>query len=159
MIRPDKIISGGQTGADRAGLDCARMLGITTGGWCPRGRRAEDGMVPPEYPMRETQETDYRIRTQKNIEEADGTIVFIDGSITVESGSALTVRRCVRMGKPHMLLDLSVWSTEDAAKSVRAFVRGQNVRVLNVAGSRASLAPKIWQKVVDVLKRAFTEGA
>ena len=78
--RPLKIISGGQTGADRGGLDAAMDLGIEHGGWCPKGRRAEDGRIPDRYTLEETTSTDYTVRTEKNVEWADGTVVFTFGA-------------------------------------------------------------------------------
>jgi predicted Rossmann-fold nucleotide-binding protein len=153
------LISGGQTGADRAGLDFARSVGIPCGGWCPRGRRAEDGQIPPEYPLKETWGSNYRDRTTRNVEDSDGTVVFIDGSLNEESGSALTLQLCRRLERPNLLVNLAVDTIENAAKLVREFMRDHQIQTLNVAGSRASISPSIGPKVVDVLKLAFSEEA
>lgn len=150
------ITSGGQTGADRAGLDFAKSMGIATGGWCPRGRRAEDGQVPPEYPLRETQTSDYRDRTQKNVEDSDGTIVFIDGSLNEESGSALTIKICKRYGRPCLFVNFAVDKIDVAAHLIREFLRDHEIKILNIAGSRASISPGIGQKVFETLKLAFS---
>lgn len=152
------LLSGGQTGADRAALDFARSVGIPYSGWCPRGRRAEDGPIPLEYNLTETQSSDYRERTELNVERSDGTVIFTDGPLKKESGSWLTVKFCQKHHKPHLAVDLALASREDAAKFLRAFVRGENIGILNVAGSRASQAPKIYGKVMQVLKLAFTDG-
>jgi len=157
MIKPEKIVSGGQTGADRAGLDYARLAGIPRGGWCPKGRRAEDGQIPPEYELRETLSDNYRDRTSRNVEDSDGTVVFIDGSINEESGSALTFQLCRRRKKPSLLVNFSVDTIEIAAKFVREFVDDYKIKTLNVAGSRASISPEIGPKVIEALKMAFLE--
>lgn len=152
------IWSGGQVGADRAALDFARAVGIPYGGWCPKGRRSEDGRIPPEYDLTETQTSDYRERTELNVERSYGTVIFTDGPLKRESGSWLTVKFCQKHHKPHLAIDLSLASPEDAAKFLKAFVRDEKIGILNVAGSRASLAPKIYDKVMEVLKRAFADG-
>jgi hypothetical protein len=157
MIRPEKIISGGQTGGDRGGLDAAIALGIPHGGWCPRGRRAEDGPIPPCYNMKEMTTVEYPPRTRKNIEESDGTAIFSEGVFSEESGCALTVKICQKLEKPHLVVDLSRAPIPDAAKFVRAFVRDRQIKILNVAGSRGSAAPSLGAKVAEVLKLAFSE--
>ncbi|MCD6446738.1 MAG: putative molybdenum carrier protein, partial [Candidatus Marinimicrobia bacterium] len=83
-----KIISGGQTGADRAGLDAAMELNIPVGGWCPKGRKSEDGPIDNKYPLQETTSGDYRVRTERNVKESDGTLIFTLGKPT--GGTALT---------------------------------------------------------------------
>jgi len=81
-MKLDKIISGGQTGADRAGLDAAMELNIPIGGWCPKGRKAEDGPIADKYPLQETTSGDYRVRTEKNVKDSEGTIIFTIGKPT-----------------------------------------------------------------------------
>ena len=156
-MRPDKIISGGQTGADQAGLDAAIALGIPHGGWCPLGRRSEDGPIPFKYSLKETLSEYYRDRTTRNVQDSDGTIVFIGGSIDAEPGSALTLNLCKANERPNLLLNLSIDSVVDAAKLVQAFVRDHKIKILNIAGSRASISPALGVKVVEVLKLAFSE--
>ena len=157
MIRPDKIISGGQTGADQAGLDAAIALGIPHGGWCPLGRRSEDGPISSKYSLKETLSEYYRDRTTRNVQDSDGTIVFIGGSIDAEPGSALTLNLCKANERSSLLINLSIDSIADAAKSVQAFVRDHKIKILNIAGSRASISPALGVKVVEVLKLAFSE--
>jgi hypothetical protein len=84
-----KIISGGQTGVDRAALDAALALNIPCGGWCPKGRKAEDGPIPERYPLQETSSADYRVRTEKNVTDSDGTLILTRGPVT--GGTAYTV--------------------------------------------------------------------
>ena len=157
MIRPEKIISGGQTGADQAGLDAAMELGIPHGGWCPLGRRSEDGPIPLKYSLKETMSDYYRDRTTRNVQDSDGTIVFISGSIDAEPGSALTLGLCKMDERPNLLINLALDSIENASNLVRVFVRDYKIKILNIAGSRASISPGIGAKVVQVLKLAFQE--
>src|SRR6266536_1910541 len=120
-----RIVSGGQTGADRGGLDAAISLGIEHGGWCPAGRRAEDGAVPTRYRLRETLATDYSVRTQLNVREADGTIVFTRGAPT--GGSALTVEHARKLGRPVLHVDLALSDVRTAADRARAWCIEQDL--------------------------------
>ncbi|HSR12366.1 MAG TPA: putative molybdenum carrier protein, partial [Thermodesulfobacteriota bacterium] len=95
-----KIISGGQTGVDRAALDVALELGIPAGGWCPKGRRAEDGRIPDYYPLQEASSPEYPVRTQLNVEDSDGTLILYRNSPA--GGTALTIRLAKRLKKPHL---------------------------------------------------------
>lgn len=156
MIRPDKVISGGQTGVDQAGLDAAMALGIPHGGWCPLGRRSEDGPIPLKYSLKETLSDYYRDRTTRNVQDSDGTIIFIGGSIDAEPGSALTLQLCRVNERPNLLINFAIDSIEDSAKFVQEFVSKHQIKILNIAGSRASVSPGIDKKVVDVLTKAFS---
>ena len=148
-----RIVSGGQTGADRAALDWAIARGVAHGGWCPRGRKAEDGDIPPAYVLKETPTSAYAERTEWNVRDSDATVIF-SSSRHLDGGSALTARCARRMNKP--LLHLCTSSgAEVAAKKLRAFVDGHAVRVLNIAGPRASRDPRVAGFVAEVLDRAF----
>src|SRR5262245_54833883 len=92
-----KIISGGQSGVDRAALDVALELGIPCGGWCPKGRRAEDGPLPDRYPLDETQTSFYPERTRRNVRDSDGTLILADGA--AKGGTALTIELAEQMQK------------------------------------------------------------
>ena len=157
MISIKTIISGGQTGADQAGLDFAISAGIPHGGWCPKGRRSEDGPIPSKYSLQETLSDYYRDRTTRNVQDSDGTIVFISGSIEGEPGSALTLNLCKTHGRPNLLINLSIDSIENAAKLIRTFLRDYKIKILNIAGSRASISPGIGQKVIETLRLAISE--
>lgn len=159
MIKPEKIVSGGQTGVDQAGLDFAMLAGIPHAGWCPLGRRSEDGPIPAKYCLQETLSDYYRDRTTRNVQDSDGTIVFISGSIDAEPGSALTFQLCRMNDRPSLLINFAVDTVENAAKSIREFVRDRQIKVLNIAGSRASISPGIGEKVIKALKLAFSEEA
>jgi predicted Rossmann fold nucleotide-binding protein DprA/Smf involved in DNA uptake len=101
----EKIISGGQTGVDRAALDVAMELGIPCGGWCPQGRRAEDGRIPERYPLQEASSKEYPVRTRLNVEDSDGTLVLTASSPT--GGTALTLKLARQLHKPFLLIDLA----------------------------------------------------
>jgi hypothetical protein len=155
--RPTKIVSGGQTGADRGGLDAAVELGIIHGGWCPRGRRAEDGVVPAMYRLMETETAAYAERTERNVVEAHATVVFTFGE--PEGGSALTLDLARRHRKPHLHLDLARLTPEQASDLLRAWVEKEGVGILNVAGSRESNAPGIQALVREVVAAALAQDA
>lgn len=135
------IVSGGQTGADRGGLDAAIALGIDHSGWCPAGRRAEDGAVPFAYNLRETLATEYSVRTKLNVRDSDGTVVFTRGA--PKGGSALTIDYARSIGRPVLHLDLAEVDRTEAADRVRTWCADHNIQILNVAGSRDSHAPGI----------------
>ena len=145
-----KVVSGGQTGVDRAALDAARALGLPLGGWCPRGRRAEDGAIPAEYPLRETPGDDYAERTEWNVRDADATLVLTRGQPS--PGTALTIDLARRLERPLLVLDLR---DDPDPGAVARFVRDQDVGVLNVAGPRESQSPGIGSEARAFLERAF----
>ena len=146
----DGIISGGQSGADRAALDVALALGIPAGGWCPAGRRAEDGVIAARYPLTETRSPTHSVRTRRNVREADGTLVFNLGAL--DGGTLLTVAYATQRGKPCLLVQLDDSRHPDVA-AVRAWLAANAIRVLNVAGPRESKRPGIYGGV-----RGFLEG-
>lgn len=145
-----KLISGGQTGVDRAALTVALFLEIPHGGWCPRGRRAEDGIIPTVYQMRETQETDYAARTERNVKEGDGTLILYRQRLT--SGTALTNRLLKKHRRPVLLVDLA---KEHSYQSVRDWLAAHGIQVLNVAGPRESSAPGITMETEQFLLNVF----
>ena len=151
-----RIVSGGQTGADRGGLDAAIELEIPHGGWCPRGRRAEDGRIPSGYELEETESSRYEVRTERNVASSDATVVFTRGAPT--GGSALTVAMARKHGKPCLPVDVERVSTDDAAARLRAFVLEQQVEILNVAGSRESGAPGLAEQVCRIIVASTSVG-
>lgn len=142
-----KIVSGGQTGVDRAALDAAIELGIPHGGWVPRGRIAEDGRIPGRYQMREDSSTEYARRTELNIRDSDGTLIITRG--TFDGGTAFTARKARELGKPLLIIEDD---TEAAADSVLAWLRENRIAVLNVAGPRESKSPGIHAHAVSLLR-------
>lgn len=153
MGKPRRIVSGGQTGADRGGLDAALDLGLAHGGWCPRGRRAEDGRIPRKYRLREAATSGYAERTELNVLHSDGTAVFTYGA--PEGGSALTLRLAERHGKPLLHVDLASTSSADAARILRDWMEERGVGILNVAGQREGKAAGIRAAVWDIVKCAL----
>ena len=141
-----QVISGGQTGVDRAALDVAQELGVPCGGWCPRGRRAEDGPIPESYPLRETPSASYPERTAWNVRDSDGTLVVTRGR--PRGGTALTVSLARRAGKPVIVANLEGGAN---AAEIRAFLLEHRIRVLNVAGPRESEAPGIHDQAAALL--------
>jgi len=150
----EKIISGGQTGADRAGLDAAIQRGVPHGGWCPHGRRAEDGVIPGRYQLRETYSFSYLVRTEKNVQISDATIIFTLGDL--RGGSARTRDYAILHGKPWLHLQLDVLELFETADTVKSFIATHSIRRLNVAGSRESTEPGIYQRVCRIMDRVLS---
>jgi len=132
----ERILSGGQTGVDRAALDFALDRGIPCGGWCPRGRLAEDGPIDARYPLDETPSADYDERTRWNVRDSDATLVLTWGPPT--GGTAFTVFCAQELNKPCIIVDLA--ATPDVAP-VHTWIERHAIRALNVAGPRASTSP------------------
>jgi hypothetical protein len=139
MIR--KIVSGGQTGADRAALDFAIQHSIPHGGWCPKGRLAEDGTIDPKYQLKETSTDIYGQRTQQNVVDSDGTAIFTVAPV-LDGGSMLTAEFVEIHHKPG--IHLSRIKTSDPVAELKAFIARHNIAILNVAGSRASKEPDVY---------------
>ncbi|MEJ2535141.1 MAG: putative molybdenum carrier protein [Gammaproteobacteria bacterium] len=131
-----RIVTGGQTGVDRGALDGALGAGFACGGWCPAGRRAEDGVIPSTYPLRELPAGGYEARTRRNVEDSDGTVVIAFDAPA--GGTALTVLHARELRRPLLLIDARRIGPRDAAGAVRDFVRDEGLQVLNIAGPRAS---------------------
>lgn len=147
----EMIVSGGQTGVDRAALDVAIHLELEHGGWCPRGRRAEDGPISRRYQLKETSAVSYNLRTAWNVRDSDGTLILHAGNVS--AGTGLTIAEAKKQRRPLMLVDLS--SLEPDAAGVRAWLCSHGIRRLNVAGPRESSCPGIGQMseqfLLDVL--------
>lgn len=143
------LVAGGQTGADRAALDWAIDEGVRHGGWCPRGRRTEDGTLPDFYRLRETPGSGYLQRTEWNVRDSDATLVFTL-SDKLDGGSKRTADFAERLGKPWLHVRPGVHP-----KFVARFLAQRHVTVLNVAGKRESSAPGISTLVRQVLAQAL----
>lgn len=147
-----KIISGGQTGADRAALDWAIHNNIPHGGWCPAGRKAEDGVIPPIYNLKETESPDYPPRTKKNLMEADATVVFtLNGKF--DRGTALTVRLLNQFRKPYIVIT-NLEGEENAARKLDEFLQKTSPKILNIAGPRQSFQKEVYNFTVKVLNKS-----
>ncbi len=149
----EKIISGGQTGADQAGLDAAIKFHIPHGGWIPRGRKTEQGPLPEFYQLQETWTADYRERTRLNILESQGTVIFTRGFPA--GGSKLTRSLAIRNEKPCCHIDLETAREMEGALILQSFITGHGIDILNVAGSRASHDRHIYGEVKSILETAF----
>lgn len=149
-----KIISGGQTGVDRAALDTAMELAIPHGGWVPRGRKAEDGVIPRKYKLKETRGEGYPERTVKNVLDSDGTLIISHGALT--GGSAVTLETAERHGRPCFHADLLTSDVFHTTGLVKEWIERFGIKVLNVAGPRASQDPAIYEKAGQFLKTLFS---
>ena len=151
-----KIISGGQTGVDRAALDAALRHGIKSGGWCPTGRLDEFGRIPDRYPVKELESGGFTERTLQNVKDSDGTVIIYPGKLS--GGTEQTLYFCIEQRRPHELIDASNVSTEKAAQLIADFVRETKIDILNVAGPRASEWPEGYDyafRVLDALLLAL----
>ncbi|MGH8605386.1 MAG: putative molybdenum carrier protein [Gammaproteobacteria bacterium] len=147
----ERVLSGGQTGVDRAALDAAREAKIAISGWCPRGRRAEDGAISERYPLIETPSAGYAQRTEWNVRDADGTLILNRGAL--ERGTALTVRMASRWGKPRLTIELQ---NPPSAKVVLDWFTEDGIRVLNIAGPREGQRPGIYAEALEFLHAVFS---
>lgn len=145
--RPERIVSGGQTGVDRAALDVALELGLSCGGWCPKGRRAEDGTLASHYPLVETPSENYDQRTRWNVRDSDGTLILTEGEPI--GGTALTVEVARELGRPLLVLDLN---RHPNPALVRNWLRFNRIQTLNIAGSRESQLPGVYRRARELLE-------
>ena len=144
---PERIISGGQTGVDRAALDTALAHNIPIGGHCPKGRLAEDGRISGHYPLTETDSPGYATRTRLNIQNSDGTLILYTGPI--QGGTQLTCTLAQRLQRPLLLIDLN------QPRMPHHWL--QHIRILNIAGPRESSRPGIYHQACQFLDQALQE--
>lgn len=152
-----KIISGGQTGADRAALDVAIELNISYGGAIPNGRMTEDGQLSEQYKnMTELESNSYAFRTEQNVVDSDATLILILGNLDISSGTGLTVNYAKKHNKPYLIQNLKEISETEVVISVKEWLNVVKPAIINIAGSRESKARGISAKVYGILKRVFT---
>ena len=142
-----KIMSGGQTGVDRAALDVALEQGLPCGGWCPLGRKAEDGPLDPKYPLQETSTPSYSQRTECNVRDSDGTLVLTRGQ--PKGGTALTIQLAKRHQKPHLVMDLD---DKPSVATIREWAEAHQIGVLNVAGPRENERSGTYARAANLLR-------
>jgi hypothetical protein len=147
---PFRIVSGGQTGVDRAALDVAIAHGIPCGGWCPRGRLAEDRPIPVHYPLQETESPKYAVRTRLNVRDSDGTLVLVFGEPA--GGTSLTIEFAAELQRPCLVVDLD-GSPEPA--TVAEWIAAHRMTTLNVAGPRESTAPGVYSAALRFLSEVL----
>jgi len=150
VSKVEKVVSGGQTGVDRAALDVGLALRLSCGGWCPAGRLAEDGAIPERYPLRETESASYPERTRRNVLDSDATLILYRRRL--RGGTALTARLARHHGRPCLAVDLE---TRPSVGAIREWLLGQDTRVLNVAGPRESEAPGIHAEAAALLEQVL----
>jgi hypothetical protein len=135
----EKIVSGGQTGADQGALDAALALNHPCGGWCPKGRLSETGRIPDRYPVTEHSSPEYAVRTEANVVDSDGTLIFTYGQPT--GGTKLTVELAKKHEKPHYVFDFEDETRNHGPEIIQQWGLDNNVYVLNVAGPKESKNP------------------
>ena len=148
-----KIISGGQTGADQAALDVAFRLGIPHGGWISKGRLTEEGRLDSKYKLKEMETPNYNKRTEQNVIDSDGTLIISHGKLT--GGSDYTREMALLHHRPWLHIDLNKTGAFQAAGKIKSWITENEIEVLNVAGSRASKDPAIYQDTVDIMETIF----
>ncbi len=144
----EKIISGGQTGVDRAALDVALELGIPCGGWCPLGRRSEDGIIPERYSLQEAPTSNYADRTALNVRDSDGTLIL--AKTPLRGGTALTQKMADRYCRPSLIVD-----PRDAKSAAIAleWLKTNSIKVLNIAGPRENVRQDVGRAAAQFLRR------
>jgi hypothetical protein len=152
-VEPLRIVSGGQTGVDRAALDVAIELGLPHGGWCPRGRLAEDGPIAGRYELCETDSPAYHVRTEQNVIDSNATLILTRGEPI--GGTALTIRLAQKYGRPLLVADLA--RPDVFPETVRKWITDGGYHVLNVAGPRESQQPGITVQAAEFLRSVLVE--
>ena len=151
MIR--KIISGGQTGADRAALDAAIKLSVPHGGWIPKGRLTEAGPLSDEYNLTEMPSGSYPLRTEQNVIDSSGTLIVSHGRLS--EGSDYTRKMAIKHRRPWLHIDLNKTPAFKAATLIRSWLDENQIDILNVAGPRASKDAKIYSAVVKLIESVY----
>ena len=146
----NKIVSGGQSGVDRAALDWAMRNGIPHGGFCPKGRRSETGRIPDKYNLTETSSSNYRQRTAMNVQHSDGTLIITRGAPS--GGTELTINYCRERKKPYFVIDLQ---HKINVQEFTDWVGQHNIHILNVAGPRESSVSGIGEQAQQALEGLF----
>ena len=151
-VRLQSLRSGGQTGVDRAVLDVALASGLKVEGWCPKGRRAEDGPLARPYHLEETPSSDYAQRTEWNVRDSDGTLVLLRGK--VDPGTVLTIQLACKQARPLLLVDLE--PPLDCA-TVQQWIGRSGVQHLNIAGPRESQSSGVYEAARTFLEKLFVQ--
>lgn len=164
MARISKIISGGQSGVDRAALDFAIANSMPYGGWCPKGGWTEDygeppGILPVYECLRETPSADTAQRTERNVADGDATLIVVDSdSCAASPGTRLTQAVADGLNKPVVVVDVA---DEGAPVRLASWLErlSEDAIVLNIAGPRQSESPGIYGKTLNLLASALGKTA
>ncbi|MBF0224497.1 MAG: putative molybdenum carrier protein [Desulfobacterales bacterium] len=148
-----QIVSGGQTGADMAALDFAIQYKIPHGGWVPKGRKNENGIIPKKYKMKEIDKENYVQRTAQNVIDSDGTVIISHGELI--GGSLRTLEFAIKYNKPCLHIDLNSLDIPSSSEKLLFWINENKIEVLNVAGSRASKDSKIYEMTKKILENMF----
>lgn len=153
----ERIVSGGQTGADRAAFDAAIEAGLPYGGWVPKGRLDERGAIPDRYAnLREADSAEPAVRTRCNVRDADATLVVTHGP--AQGGTHTTIEAAAELGRPLLHVDLAQCDLDEASRRVRGWLDREVVRTLNVAGPRASEDEAIYDAVASLLRAILADA-
>jgi len=153
-----KIISGGQTGVDRAAFDFALEHCFDVGGYVPKGRRAEDGRIPDNYSgLIETDSDDPAERTQLNVMHSDATLILVNRDLS--GGTKLTETFARTTRKPLLVIGFAELSVDEAVRTLNDWLTAVKPKVLNIAGPRASEVPEVYDLAFQLLDRAFFGGS
>jgi hypothetical protein len=150
-----KIVSGGQTGADRAALDFAIKNNIPHGGWIPKGRITEEGPLPDHYQLQEMETRSYNKRTEQNVIDSDGTLILSHGKLIGETARIRLFAN--KHQRPWLHIDFNKTSMMESAEQIKKWIESHRIKTLNVMGPRASKDSRIYRKTLEVLKIAFSE--
>ena len=145
-----KIISGGQTGVDRVALDVAIELGFEYGGFCPKGRLAEDGVILNKYNLTELSSPEYLMRTFENVQASDGTLIIHQG--TVSGGTLKTKDYCQMINKPFVEVNL-LDDLKKISLNFDTWIKENHI-IINIAGPRESAVPiynRTYALLIDLL--------
>jgi hypothetical protein len=148
-----RIISGGQTGADRAALDFAIKMDLPHGGWVPKGRMAEDGSIPAQYHLTEMPSKSHSKLTEKNVVDSDGSLIVSHGRLT--GGSQYTMDMAIMHSRPWLHINLNETTVLEAAQQVIDWALSNRIETLNVAGPRESKDPMIYRAVYELLQTIY----
>ncbi len=149
-----KVISGGQTGADKAALDVAIELGIQHGGWIPKGRMVEDGRLTDKYKLQETKNIGYSQCTELNILESDGTLILTHGKLT--GGSVLIQQISKKHNRPCLHIDLNEINEPKAVQIISTWIEARKMKTMNVTGPRVGKDPEIYEAAKRILITVFS---
>ena len=155
MLKIEKIISGGQTGADRAALDFAIKNNIPHGGWIPKGRLTEEGPLPYHYQLREMKSRSYVERSEQNVIDSDGTLILSHG--TLNGRSAFKRQFANKHQRTWLHIDLDNYSMQESVTQIKKWIEENKIKTLNVAGPRASKDSRIYRKTLELLEITFSE--